>query len=117
MSNKLEVEMFESWERKPTNTELLVSMLINNGLDLAKPLEYRDLYRIQPKITGVERRSSLCYWGRRSCDDINVYYNRQKYFGIDLLAPIKDLVESGIEIVQEPDLFLWICLKKNRCDK
>lgn len=106
--------IFEYWERKPTNTEILVSLLIEQGLEITKPCEFSDVYRVQQKITGVERRSALCYWGRfGSCSDIKVSYRKHNFFGIDLLAPVKDLIEHGISLeANSYELYLWVYPKE-----
>lgn len=99
--------------RGPTSTEILVNKLIGLGLELERPREHAELYRVQPKVTGCESRRALCYRTRHGCQDISGNYENRSYEGIDLLGPVKLLAEKPIEIHFNPwsDSYLWVCLK------
>lgn len=106
--------MFSDWKRKPTNTEIVVSKLIELGLDLDTPKESVDIYRVQSKVTGCESRRALCYLGRRGCSDISGNIEGRSYEGIDLLDSVAVLAKSKIEVILKPhsDSYLWVCIKK-----
>ena len=107
--------LFENWRRKPTNTEILASMLINKGLDIVEPTEGFTVYRVQPKITGCEGRNALCYLNRvKGCRDIRGHFKGVRFFGIDIMTNVSEHVKAGdIEIELIPDeVFLWVSPKK-----
>ena len=101
--------IFDSWTRKVTNTEFVAERL-RESLGLIQPNEHTDIYRVQPKVTGVERRHALCYLSRNGCDDITGLFNgKKRYFGIDLINPVNDLAKAdSITVECKNDLFLWV---------
>lgn len=108
--------LFKGWCRTPSATEVVAARLLHMGLQIDKPSEWSTVYRVQPKITGVERRSALCYWGRRGCGDIEIFYKNRQYTGIDLLDSVQVLADPNTEIElwgkdkTSGDHFLWVTM-------
>lgn len=109
-----EFPLLACWARAITNTEFVAERL-REELDLTPPSEYSYVYRVQPKLTGCERRSALCYQTRSGCDDINSFWgeSHRRYFGIDLFNSVEELAKAeSITIEQNDDLYLWVYVTK-----
>lgn len=99
---KFEIEgghlfLFDGWTRAVTDTEYVAERIRNSDvISVCKPSEYSSVYRVQPKVTGCERRSALCYLNRHAgCEDIDGRLGVHFYAGIDLLDSVSDLAKAG----------------------
>ncbi len=101
-----------------TNTEVLIERLLDAGVSFTggEPLAPR----VQPKVTGVERRSALSDWDRglQRYTDCWCTYDGHQYFGIDILNPVADLADCGSSEFRvsgkrdnTDDDFLWVHIK------
>lgn len=113
---KQTLTLFDDWTRHVTNTEYLAERLRSAGVvKLEPPREHNDVYRVQPKVTGCERRRALCYLDRhKGCEDIDGRWEDFfLFFGIDLLAPVAELASAETIVLERKgsDHYLWVYVK------
>lgn len=104
-------------EPKPTNTDIVIKRLREKGLKISRGTFENGAYRVQPKMTGCERRVALCEWSRWLQMYTDCYWKlgHREGRGVDFLSKLKDLATCDINdflVKIEPhDAFLWVFVK------
>lgn len=82
-----------------SHTDTVIERLRASGIELAKGSQSSGMFRLQPKVTGCERRVMLSEWRKYSQSYIDCHWTLnggKTGRGVDFMNPVKELATCPI---------------------